>query len=412
MEQTRVFRCGVAVAALHVMADALLALEPGVSAGEHWPAVALPLAILLLAGWAYPGLRPGLRAGLGLSFGVLTLVAAGVAVAAASQEGADIDEVTGFLLFPAGIALLALGALVLWRSRRREGRIYLRRALKAVGGLVVAYWVVVPIGFAWVATHRPASAPEVAELGRPYEEIRLQASDGLELAAWYVPSENGAAVITYPSREGSVAEAAMLASHGFGVLALDARGYGESEGDPNAFGWGATADIDGAVAYLESRPDVEARIGGLGLSVGGEQMLEAAAENPDLRAVVSEGAGERSIRETLLFGPAASLTIPHQAVLTTAVAVFSGDEPPPALDDAVSGIAPGATFLIYGEQGQPGEELNIDYFEAAKEPKELWEVPGAGHTGGLDAQPAEYERRVTSFFERHLADRQARASGP
>ena len=141
-------------------------------------------------------------------------------------------------------------------------------------------------------------------------------------------------------------------------------------------------------------------------------MLEAAAENPDLRAVVSEGAGERSIRETLLFGPAAFLTIPQQAVLTTAVAVFSGDEPPPALDDAASGIAPGATFLIYGEQGQPGEELNIDYFEAAKEPKELWEVPGAGRTGGIDARPAEYERRVTSFFEQHLADRQAPTSAP
>ena len=409
-----VFRCGVAAAALHVTADALLALEPGVSAGEHWPAIALPLAILLVAGWAYPGLKPGLRAGLGLSLGVLVLVAAGVAVAAASEEGADIDEVTGFLLFPAGLALLALGALVLWHSRRPQGRIYLRRALKAVGALLVAYWVVVPIGLAWVATHRPASAPGAAELGSAYEEIRLQTSDGLELAAWYVPSENGAAVITYPSREGSVAEAAMLASHGLGVLALDARGYGESEGDPNAFGWGATPDIDAAVTYLESRPDVEAGIGGLGLSVGGEQMLEAAAGNSDLQAVVSEGAGERSIRETLLFGPAASLTIPHQAVLTTAVAIFSGDEPPPALDDAASGIAPGATFLVYGEHGQPGEELNIEYFEAAEEPKELWEVPGAGHTGGLDAQPAEYERRVTSFFARHLADpgRRARTSAP
>ena len=128
--------------------------------------------------------------------------------------------------------------------------------------------------------------------------------------------------------------------------------------------------------------------------------------------MVSEGAGERSIRETLRFGPAASLTIPHQAVLTTAVAVFSGDAPPPALDDAASAIAPGATFLIYGEQGQPGEELNVEYFDAAREPKDLWEVPGAGHTGGLDTQPAEYERRVTSFFEQHLLDRPARPFAP
>ena len=30
----------------------------------------------------------------------------------------------------------------------------------------------------------------------------------------------------------------------------------------------------------------------------------------------------------------------------------------------------------------------MPYFDAAGEPKELWEVPGASHTGGLDAQAA------------------------
>jgi hypothetical protein len=32
----------------------------------------------------------------------------------------------------------------------------------------------------------------------------------------------------------------------------------------------------------------------------------------------------------------------------------------------------------------------------------LWEVPGARHTGGLDAQPQEYERRVVGFFDAAL----------
>jgi hypothetical protein len=29
-------------------------------------------------------------------------------------------------------------------------------------------------------------------------------------------------------------------------------------------------------------------------------------------------------------------------------------------------------------------------------------VPGAKHVGGLEAQPEEYERRVTTFFDRAL----------
>jgi hypothetical protein len=40
----------------------------------------------------------------------------------------------------------------------------------------------------------------------------------------------------------------------------------------------------------------DGRIGGLGLSVGGEQLLQAAAEGVEVRAVVSESAGSRSIR--------------------------------------------------------------------------------------------------------------------
>jgi hypothetical protein len=39
------------------------------------------------------------------------------------------------------------------------------------------------------------------------------------------------------------------------------------------------------------------------------------------------------------------------------------------------------------------------YFDAARPPKQLWEVPGAGHTEGLAAQPAAYEQRVIGFFD-------------
>jgi uncharacterized protein len=102
-----------------------------------------------------------------------------------------------------------------------------------------------------------------AELGRPYEELTIRTSDGLDLAAWYVPSLNGAAVISYPTRQGKLPQARMLARHGYGVLLLDARGYDGSEGDPNLFGWAGAKDIDAAVAWLQGRPDVTGgRIGG------------------------------------------------------------------------------------------------------------------------------------------------------
>jgi fermentation-respiration switch protein FrsA (DUF1100 family) len=42
------------------------------------------------------------------------------------------------------------------------------------------------------------------------------------------------------------------------------------------------------------------------------------------------------------------------------------------------------------------------FYAAASGPKEIWEVPGSDHIGGVDAQPLEYERRVVGFFDRTL----------
>jgi fermentation-respiration switch protein FrsA (DUF1100 family) len=83
---------------------------------------------------------------------------------------------------------------------------------------------------------------------------------------------------------------------------------------------------------------------------------------------------------------------------------MSGAAPPPALDDLVARIGPRPLFLIYAGHGGGGEELNPDYFEAAAEPKTLWKIEEAGHVGGFDARPHEYEERVTGFFDRALLE--------
>jgi hypothetical protein len=401
--ETVVFRSAVAVLLAHVVTDAFVALEPGASRREHAAWAAIALAGGGIAAWRYPRLRPGLRATLALVLGALALVAGGIAAVHAAGSGPEGDDWTGLLLLPAGAALCLLGAVVLWRSRRRSGRVWLRRALIAIGAVLAVYWLLLPVAIAYIATHTPRDTVEPADLGRPYEAVALETSDGLHLAGWYVPSENGAAVLVFPGRSGTVEEARMLAGRGYGVLLVDRRGQGESDGDPNAFGWGGTEDVAAAIAWLEERRDVEdGRIGGLGLSVGGELLLQAAAEGVGLAAVVSEGAGTRSIREDLIRGPAGWPSLPTAATLTAATALLSWDAPPPSLEELVGRIAPTPILLVYAGHGQGGEDLSPDYFAAAGEPKELWEIPEAGHTGGLAARPQEYEERVVGFLNEAL----------
>ena len=396
------FTCSAAIVAVHTATDSFFAPEPGTGPEDHLVRGAASLAMLGLAIVVFPRVRPGARAAIAAALGVLALEGAGLAIAGARAVGARGEDWTGFLLLPVGLALLGVAAVLLWRARKPGRFRYVRRGTIALATLVAAYVLLLPLGIAILATHRPRAAVRPAELGRAYEDVTLRTSDGLDLAGWYVPSLNGAAVISYPTRQGKP-QAQMLARHGYGVLLLDARGYDGSEGDPNVFGWAGEKDIDAAVAWLGRRPDVEAgRIGGIGFSVGGEMMLQAAAANRGLRAVVSEGAGSRSVREDVLRGPRGWLALPEAAVQTAAVAVLSGTVPPPALDHLVRGIAPRHTFLIYAGRGVESEELNVDFYRAALAPKTLWLIPEAGHVGGFQARPVEYEQRVIRFFDRAL----------
>ncbi len=406
------FTAATALIVVHILVDAFVAVEPGVSRSAHVPAALVPAGIALVAVAAYPRLRAGLRASIAIVFGILALVGAGLATADAVEGGPAADDWTGFLLVPAGLALCALGAWLGWSSRKHDARRrrYARRALIALLAVVAAYWVVVPIAIALTATQKPRASVEPADLGRAYEEVTLTTADGLALTGWYVPSRNGAAVIAFPGRVGPVEHARMLARHGYGVLLLDLRGQGESQGDPNAYGWGSAKDLDAAVEFLQARPDVEeGRIGGLGLSVGGELLVEAAAGNPGLLAVVSEGAGWRSVNESFARKDVSPLQVwfqlPNDAVQTAAITVLGGNGPPPSLEGLAAQIAPRPVLFVYGSEGQEMEKaLTPAYFEAAGEPKTLWEIAGAGHTGGLASSPVEYERRVVGFFDQALLD--------
>ena len=120
----------------------------------------------------------------------------------------------------------------------------------------------------------------------------------MALSGWYVPSRNGAAVVLLhgagSTRSAVLAHAVVLADHGFGVLLYDARGHGRSQGRAMDFGWYGDLDVAAAVDFVAGRSGVQpGKIAAVGLSMGGEEALGAAACDPRIRAVVAEGATTR-----------------------------------------------------------------------------------------------------------------------
>jgi dienelactone hydrolase len=390
-DEAGVFRAALAVVMLSIADDAFIDRAPGVAVTDHLASGLVPLAC---AGLMIAGARRLPR----LVLGWLAIFTGALAIV-----GGVADRATAVPAGAAGAVLLALGVATLWRTRRPTGRRLLRRAGIGAAVLVLVVLVVLPAGVAIVATHKARTPVAAVDLGRPHRDARLTTSDGLHLQATYVPSRNGAAVIVFPGRVKTVPPARMLIRHGYGVLILDRRGEGVSGGDYNAFGWAGEPDVRAAIAFLRRQPDVDpARIGGLGLSVGGELLLQTAAHTRALRAVVSEGAGQRSLAEHLDNPELGRVQRWFSGMLTqtAAVAVLSNGGPPASLADLVPRIAPRRVLLIEALNGNPDEVLNEVYARAAG--AELWRVKAGGHTGALAAAPAEYEQRVAAFFDRAL----------
>ena len=411
--ETAVFRLATAAALLHALDDAFLNRQPGVGLGEHALAAAIALAAGLGAIVAFPRLRPGFRAAISFVFGVFAIVNGALHLRHVTLDGPAGSDLTGVLALAAGVALVALAVAIPF-AHRGEGTATRRRrlayrAVAVVGGLLVAYAVVFPVGAAIVVTHKyrePIGEPPSAA----YRPVSFISTDGLELSGWYVPSRNRAAVVVIHGgggdRTGALRHAELLARHGYGVLVYDARGRGESEGSPTgAPGWGWSNDVEAALDFLRERPDVDSgRIGGLGLSTGAMVLIEVAAERAPLRAVVGDGATARSFAD---YRNLAGLdeSAPYWWTFYTAARILSGASPGEPLEELVARVSPTPLLLIAAGEGIPQElDLNRNYAGAAREPVELWELPDVGHTAALRERPAEYERRVVGFLDEALLD--------
>ena len=217
-----------------------------------------------------------------------------------------------------------------------------------------------------------------------------------------------------PARPGPTVldEAAVLAGHGFGVLLVDARGHGDSEGRAMDFGWHGDADIAAATRFLANRPEIDRqRIGVVGMSMGGEEALGASATNELLRAVVAEGATARSARDEAWlsdqYGFRGLVQEQLERIQDWVTDPLTSASIPTSGRAAVE--ASGDTRYLLITAGDVADEAHAAAYVAAAAPDrvETWAVPDAGHTEGLQTAPEEWEARVVAFLSDTLGVRGA-----
>lgn len=246
-----------------------------------------------------------------------------------------------------------------------------------------------------------------ADAGFAYEDVTLVAPDGAALAGWYIPAQNGAAVILLHgyggNRLGTWFQAQALATAGYGILMYDGRASGESGGSRRSFGWQDIGDVPAAIAFLQARPEVDAnRIGILGVSTGGEIALNAAARHEALRAVLVDGVGfavggdmppPATLRERIMH-------IPFPLLFALMSWELGVPQPTPN-SQVIDRIAPRPLLLVSTGSGLEKRQ-NEMFFALAGEPKAHWNVPDAWHSSLPQTHPEAYAQRMVAFFDEWL----------
>ena len=352
-----------------------------------------------------PARAPALVGALALVAGA-TCLAVGVGLSPhLAKSGLSATSVVALLAALTGLALLALGVRSVWRG----GHLVARLLVVPLAVVLVAT-AALTLGQAVAATNVPRAAlgdrtPQ--SVGLRHEDVTALTDDGVRLAGWYVPSTNGAAVVLChgagSTRSSVLDHAAVLAARGYGVLLVDARGHGASEGRAMDFGWHGDLDLRAAVDLLARRTDVDdGRVGVVGLSMGGEQAVGALAADDRIRAVVAEGATNRVAGDKAWLsdelGVRGLLQEQLDRLTYGATDLLTSASPPPTLRDSAAAAVPRRVLLVASAASV--EEVGAARFIAAGSPTSVsvWLAPG-GHTGALAAARTEWDRRVGQFLD-------------
>jgi uncharacterized protein len=248
-----------------------------------------------------------------------------------------------------------------------------------------------------------------ASYGLVYSSVRIPSPEGFTLAAWYIPSHNGGAVVMLhgygANRLEMMDRAAVLGKQGFGVLLYDLRGHGESGGSMRALGWPDTRDLQAVINFLQLQTGIDRfRIGAFGFSIGGQVVVRTAAEDSRIRAILVDDPAYTRVED---IPPMASWQENFETRVVTPLDLHlisrrTGIEMKTGTVEAIAKLSPRPLFLISSGQSEMSRILENHFFSQAGEPKEIWVIPEAGHGGTFAARPEEYADRIIRFFSQWL----------
>lgn len=276
----------------------------------------------------------------------------------------------------------------------------------------------------------------IADSGQPdpdSQTVTLRTADGRRVVGSYLThtGKNRRGVILFLHEFGANRWLASsyvgpLRSAGYDLFTIDFCGHGDSDPVPNyePLHWPTeheVADAQAAMDYLRRRAETKDAVAVFGVSKGGGVALVAAAREPIVRAVVTDGAFP-------IFGMVVHFSMKWVEVYSQSRFIYAylprwyyamivwmalrriaraHRVRYPSIEGSLRRFAGRPLLMIVGQRDSYVRKEVVDLlFGVAGKPKELWRVKKAKHNGCLEAAGEEYHRRVLEFLNQAFPDTQ------
>ncbi|MEK6646328.1 MAG: alpha/beta hydrolase [Candidatus Firestonebacteria bacterium] len=275
-------------------------------------------------------------------------------------------------------------------------------------------FVLVVWRFSYILTHTTRMKGDFTPAGfnLTYENVKFKTSDGLELAGWFIPVNKPKGLIILCHGIGAdksdlVRMAPFLYHGGYSVFIFDFRSHGDSSGKYTSMGYYERQDLNSAIDYLKLRKDCSnLNIGVYGFSMGASIAYIVSSENKEIKAVIGDS-GFVSAKDIITRYANKFFHIPKYPLVP--IVIWVGEKWIKCKYSDIDAIkyiekiSPRPVLIIHGEKD---ENIPVDdarkLFEKAREPKELWIIPNAGHTETYSTMQSVYEQKIIDFFNKNL----------
>ena len=242
-------------------------------------------------------------------------------------------------------------------------------------------------------------------------EVAVRNTDGQKLYGYFSAGKNGAYVMLQhgfkANRGYMLEEAKILQSAGYGILVTGIRAHDLNEGDEITFGVKEIDDLHTWYNYLiHQQGAVKGKVGLLGNSMGAAMVIEYAALNEDIAAVIAVSAFS-SLQDTINVSVEYFTGLPAfpfaPMISLWAEMMLDMDVEQVNATKAAAQLCHTPLFIMQGGQDIVVSVASGQWlYDAACGEKQLWFEESLGHAQFDTKKPNAFKRRVVEFFDQWL----------